>query len=102
MAGALPVVSEVEPMTESNRQTEACGEKMADIGSKPANASSVRRIAVIDQGVCTLCGVCASSCPQEAIRLTDVVEVDAEACSGCGVCISACPVHAMGLLTLKS
>ncbi len=49
---------------------------------------------------CTACGVCARSCPDEALTLT----VDAERstlsqlpqrCSGCGRCVTSCPVQAI-------
>ena len=101
--GALAIVFEVEAMTESKRQAEPLEKGVIGVPSDRSigQNSSIRRIAVIDQGVCTLCGACASSCPQEAMQVAEAVMVDGEACSGCGVCVSVCPVHAVGLLTLK-
>ncbi|MDR1477472.1 MAG: 4Fe-4S binding protein [Planctomycetaceae bacterium] len=52
----------------------------------------------IDQGKCTACGSCASTCPVEAIRIEDATnkaKVDDSTCLECGACIGECPVDAI-------
>jgi len=45
---------------------------------------------------CTACGICESSCPYGAIRVTGrVAKVDSVKCYGCGLCVSMCPTHAI-------
>lgn len=49
---------------------------------------------------CTACGVCARTCPTDALRLsslpgsTDLV-LDPAACTGCGICAQTCPEHVL-------
>ena len=42
---------------------------------------------------CVACGVCASQCPREAIRIYRgcYAVVDITKCVGCGICEKACP-----------
>jgi ferredoxin len=48
---------------------------------------------------CTLCGVCARSCPHTAIRMsTGLLEFDSAECTGCGYCAHLCPE---GSITLR-
>ena len=44
--------------------------------------------------LCTNCGICASSCPVEAINFEDCTIVDQEKCIHCASCIKKCPVEA--------
>lgn len=47
--------------------------------------------------LCMGCGACASTCPENAIRLVDIVDlgirpvVDSKKCKECGECIKVCP-----------
>ncbi|MBN2151516.1 MAG: hydrogenase iron-sulfur subunit [Candidatus Lokiarchaeota archaeon] len=51
-----------------------------------------------NQDKCGLCGLCARSCPYNAIVLTsDRVVVDKFKCKSCGTCASVCPTGAMEL-----
>jgi Pyruvate/2-oxoacid:ferredoxin oxidoreductase delta subunit len=55
-----------------------------------------KRMIVIDEERCTVCGVCAAGCPQEAISLSDYTAVvDHERCTGCGVCVAMCAQDAI-------
>jgi MinD superfamily P-loop ATPase len=61
------------------------------------------KTAVIDPGLCTGCGECATRCRFGAIRepsATDGVSfrVDAIDCEGCGVCVDVCPSRAAALV----
>lgn len=54
--------------------------------------------AVIDPALCINCGICASACRFDAIRVENgqhkVINLD---CEGCGYCIELCPVQAISL-----
>lgn len=49
---------------------------------------------LVDQKVCTLCGVCAEVCPFGAIDVKDQVVVG-EDCRLCGICVKECPAGAL-------
>ena len=51
--------------------------------------------AKIDEALCTGCGMCAETCPVEAIAVGDVAKVNADLCSGCGTCVDECPISAI-------
>ncbi|MDR0392372.1 MAG: 4Fe-4S binding protein [Planctomycetaceae bacterium] len=56
--------------------------------------------AQVSQEKCTACGSCVSSCPFEAIQITESTnkaEVDCSNCQECGACIDECPVSAISL-----
>lgn len=44
--------------------------------------------------LCTLCGLCASQCPVQAIPKEEPSSTNAEICISCMRCISICPQHA--------
>jgi coenzyme F420-reducing hydrogenase delta subunit len=53
---------------------------------------------IINQDLCSKCGICHSVCPYEAIKRdleTGKVEIDLQKCQVCGICYSACPVMAI-------
>lgn len=52
--------------------------------------------AVIDEHLCTRCGLCRTVCPQNAIDLTDGrYAVVVMRCIGCGACVRECPEDAI-------
>jgi heterodisulfide reductase subunit A2 len=54
-------------------------------------------IAMVDEDVCTGCGICVEVCPYEARTLNErkrIAEVNDALCTGCGACIAACPSNA--------
>jgi heterodisulfide reductase subunit A2 len=54
-------------------------------------------IAMVDEDVCTGCGICIEVCPYEARTLNErkrIAEVNSALCTGCGGCIAACPSNA--------
>ncbi|MGM0441964.1 MAG: DUF362 domain-containing protein [Elusimicrobiota bacterium] len=53
--------------------------------------------AEVNKEECISCGVCLSSCPNEAISMNDKAEIDKNKCNGCGECVSVCPVDAIKL-----
>ena len=54
--------------------------------------------AVVDQELCSGCGICGSLCPYNAISFLEdrkVAEINDILCKGCGVCVAACPAGAI-------
>ncbi len=59
---------------------------------------SMDRPPVVDDELCTLCGLCPKSCVYGAIELNRDEKrliIHEEACERCGLCISVCPYHAL-------
>lgn len=52
---------------------------------------------VVDNNKCTLCGICANSCPYQAISQTDQLVINPQKCFGCALCVSRCPKKALKL-----
>jgi len=50
--------------------------------------------AIIDEKLCTRCGLCEEVCRFEAIR---DLKVDPTACEGCGFCFHVCPAEAISM-----
>ncbi len=50
-----------------------------------------------DNDLCTLCGICADSCPTNAITIQETVLVDGELCTLCCACVKNCPEDAITL-----
>jgi Pyruvate/2-oxoacid:ferredoxin oxidoreductase delta subunit len=74
-----------------------CGGLQAMRGNVPMVCAS-GYVARIDAKHCPACGICADSCPFDAIEVNGGAIVDWERCMGCGVCTSQCPD---GLITLE-
>lgn len=52
------------------------------------------KLAPITTDACLSCGLCAKSCPVEAIDFNDYTKVDSNKCIKCHSCVSKCPVAA--------
>ncbi len=66
---------------------------------KSTTAFVASKMAVIDEDLCTSCGLCEEACRFDAI--TDS-KVDSIACEGCGVCEFVCPEHAIQMTDHQS
>lgn len=55
------------------------------------------KIAVVDEGKCSLCEWCQKVCFHEAISMEDYPTVDEEKCEACGLCGSVCPEGAISI-----
>lgn len=58
--------------------------------------------AVINQILCTNCGLCQTQCRFDAISHKEAYVVDIMACEGCGVCERMCPVNAIEMRPAKA
>ncbi len=54
-------------------------------------------VAAVDEQLCSGCGICASVCPYDAIKVerSGIAVVNEILCSGCGVCAASCPAGAI-------
>ena len=53
----------------------------------------MKKLAVVDKGICVACGACMKACPKGAISVYRgcYAAVDAATCVGCGLCAKTCP-----------
>ena len=64
---------------------------------------------VVDNGLCTGCGTCASMCPNSAIEMTKdnlkgvyLPKLDNKKCDKCGICYRVCPGKGVDFKQLNS
>jgi ferredoxin len=60
------------------------------------------QVAVVDEELCTGCGVCEAACHFNAISSREVsgdhkAHIHSSACFGCGLCRNSCPVEALSM-----
>ncbi len=71
------------------------GGQITAVGRDPQRASrlfdEIAR-AVLRAHMCTKCGICVKTCPEEAIKLDNTILVDADLCNRCGKCSDSCVV----------
>ncbi|MEM2104762.1 MAG: FAD-dependent oxidoreductase [Candidatus Bathyarchaeia archaeon] len=60
--------------------------------------------AVVDEGKCVGCNVCAVICPVNAVKknLKGIAQVDEDLCKGCGLCAARCPEKAITMKKLSN
>ena len=53
----------------------------------------MKKVAVVDKGICVACGACMKACPKGSISVYRgcYAAVDAATCVGCGLCAETCP-----------
>lgn len=73
-----------------------CGPLLGyNLTSKHAVAKS-NYVAVVDNGLCTACGICADRCQAGAVTIGESAKIDN--CIGCGLCASTCPEEAIKIV----
>ena len=60
------------------------------------SASSFAHLPILDQAICSHCGLCAKKCPVNAIDHS-TMEVDVSKCLRCFACVRACPQNARSI-----
>ena len=51
-------------------------------------------VPLVDEKLCTACGICEKVCAYEAITIPKKAVVEGSKCIGCGLCVTSCPVNA--------
>jgi Na+-translocating ferredoxin:NAD+ oxidoreductase subunit B len=67
---------------------------------KPAANWTHSFYAVVDEGNCTACGICAEKCQMKAIIIDEQAGhsvINLDRCFGCGNCVAVCPSEALAL-----
>ncbi|MCY3412463.1 MAG: hypothetical protein INQ03_12570 [Candidatus Heimdallarchaeota archaeon] len=52
----------------------------------------------VEEGICLACGECEDRCQFGAITINEICEIDDVKCVGCGVCAITCPENALKLV----
>ncbi len=100
-AGLIPQFSNSEnPEALCNCCAECCGAlRLLKLSPQPGLMAASNHYAVLDQDLCTACGVCVDRCQMDAITVGDeVAELNRDRCIGCGLCVSTCPEDALSLV----
>jgi NAD-dependent dihydropyrimidine dehydrogenase PreA subunit len=57
---------------------------------------------IVDQQLCTGCGICVDACPNEAIHINEgKAFIDRSKCTDCQICVEVCPTGALQLLQAR-
>jgi heterodisulfide reductase subunit A len=93
IAGAVEYPKDVR---ESVTQASATASRAGILLSK-SNFAVEAITAVVDEDLCTMCGICAGVCPFSAIlwEKKQVAQVMSAACAGCGTCAAECKFGAI-------
>ena len=95
-----PEQSEVERLKELARSIEQQKEEIEQQISQAKSgkvAGPVKLKAVVDESLCTGCGVCLDVCPVDAIVLLNDVATVSDDCTACGACVAECPNNALAM-----
>lgn len=59
--------------------------------------------AVVDETICSGCGICGTVCPYNAVQRTELglAIIDEGNCKGCGICAASCPDRAISMQRLS-
>ena len=59
--------------------------------------------AVVDETLCSGCGICSTVCPYNAVQKTELglAIIDEGNCKGCGICAASCPDRAISMQRLS-
>jgi iron-hydrogenase subunit beta len=68
-------------------------------GKCPSGSCTAFKKYIINPQMCKGCGLCARSCPQNAIsgKRGEPFEIDQEKCVKCGLCVTKCPFKAISI-----
>ena len=66
--------------------------KLQQVQSKPLSYP------LVNTDVCTGCGICADTCPENAISIDSVAVINELKCTGCRQCFEACPRGAIAFV----
>lgn len=77
---------------------DCCG-VLRNLNQHPAPASIIASAffaKLIDEDLCTSCGLCETRCQMNALDFEEYVpEINLDRCIGCGLCVSTCPTEAL-------
>ena len=91
---------ELERLKEQARlieQQKAAIEQRIQQAEQGDPAGPVTLKAVVDQALCTGCGLCLDVCPVDAIVLVDGLANIGDNCTACGACVAECPNNAIAM-----
>lgn len=91
---------EVERLREMARQIErqkAELERQIQQAESGRTAGPVQLKPIVDETLCTGCGICLEACPVDAIVLVDGTANIGDECTACGACIAECPNDALAM-----
>ncbi|MFZ5649010.1 MAG: 4Fe-4S binding protein [Bacillota bacterium] len=90
------IVKELEDFLDSHGYADIAGikglahRKMADRAFRTSAVAPV-----VDNDLCSLCGICETSCVYNAISRSGELLIDGRKCFGCGLCVTRCPKKAL-------
>lgn len=65
----------------------------------PADLAHTPFQAIHEDDLCDACELCLDRCQMEALQLDDgIIQIDLHRCIGCGLCVTSCPNQALSLL----
>lgn len=90
---------------EAAKGSKAAVAKPEAAGGRPAapkRGAQLQRIAVVDEEMCSGCGICVEFCPEHAFVFRNTkVRINPHKCTGCGACLDQCPNGAISMLEFK-
>ncbi len=92
LAVSLPAPSASSELERLRQQAGILEQEMESVRARISelDSRSSGQVAIVDEALCTLCGVCVSICPTSAIAMEDMVRIDPQKCTGCALCVHEC------------